>query len=496
MAEDFSALRAASANSSTDSKVHKPSSSMSPVAATGLNARSCVTCRRRKVKCDKKHPCSNCAKARIQCIFPSPGRAPRKPKKPADTDLADRLRRLEGLFESLGGNPQAINEASSSPSPSSAVDKGDKQSDKTPPPPAPPAPSQAEGETPDQKFARVRKEFFQLAHEQWERYHKDESRKEFKKAAKSAEGLSDRFGKLVVSEGRSRYIGPGIWSKLQTEAEEDDDDLSSSVEDDEDHSSPMTVNSATTHHGFVFGLSTSATVDMALLHPPAEHVPIYWSLFKENVDPVIKVSHIPTREPEILQNAAILGSLSRPSECVMFSIYYAAITSTPPDECKYRFGESKGDLLARFRFGMEQALARADFLRTDSIFVLQSFIIFLVCLRRHEDPRTIWSLSSLALRIAQGLGLHRDGSNYSNVTPFRQEMRRRIWWQTVILDSRASEEIGCDSTIHEMMAADTKLPRNLNDSDMSFDMKELPESRVGFTDMTVSRPDYDDQILM
>ena len=456
---------------------------MFSIAATGLNARSCVTCRRRKVKCDKKHPCSNCAKARIQCIFPSPGRAPRKPKKPPEADLADRLRRLEGLFESLGGNPQAINEASPSSSPSPAADKGDK----IPPPAAPPTPLQAEEETADEKFARVSKEFWQLARERRERQHKEDSKKESKEAPKSTEGLSDRFGKLVVSEGRSRYIGPGIWSKLQAEAEEDDDDLSSSIEDDEDHSYPMAVNSATTHQGFVFGLSTSATVEMALLHPPAEHVPIYWSLFKENVDPVIKMSHIPTTEPEILQNAAFLGSLSRPSECVMFSIYYAAITSTPPDECKYRFGESKFDLLAKFRFGMEQALARADFLRTDSIFVLQSFIIFLVCLRRHEDARTIWSLSSLALRIAQGLGLHRDGSNYPNVTPFKQEMRRRIWWQTVILDSRASEEIGCDPAIYDMMA-DTQLPRNLNDSDMTFDMKELPESKVGFTDMTVSQP--------
>jgi hypothetical protein len=484
MTDEYSALRAASANSSTESRVHKPSSSFTPTVATGLNARSCVTCRRRKVKCDKKHPCSNCAKARIQCIFPSPGRAPRKPKKPADADLADRLRRLEGLFESLGGNPQAINDTSPSPS-SSIADKGDKQNGKTPPPAAPRGPPEAEEETADQKIARVRKELFQLLNERWEKDHKEQESKESKKAHKSPESLSDRFGKLVVSEGRSRYIGPGIWSKLQAEAEEDDDDLSSSVEDDEDHSSPMTVNSVTSHQGFVFGLNSSAAVEMALLHPPAEHVPVYWKVFKENVDPVIKLGHIPTRELEILQNAAYLGSLSRPSECMMFSIYYAAITSTPPDECKYRFGESRVDLLARFRFGMEQALARADFLRTDSIFVLQSFLLFLVCLKRHEDARTIWSLSSLALRMAQGLGLHRDGSNYPNLTPFKQEMRRRLWWHTVILDSSASEEIGCDSTIYDMMA-DTKLPRNLNDSDITFDMKELPESKVGFTDMTVS----------
>jgi hypothetical protein len=454
------------------------------MAATGLNARSCVTCRRRKVKCDKKHPCSNCAKGRIQCIFPSPGRAPRKPKKPQEADLADRLRRLEGLFESLGGNPQAGTE----PSPSPPSDKDDKQSDRTPPPAAPApsaAPPKADEETADQKMDRVRKEFFKLLHEQWENHHKEESKKESKDESKSAPALSDRFGKLVVSEGRSRYIGPGMWSNLQAEAEEDDDDLSSSVEDEADHSSPMTANSAATHQGFVFGLSSSSAVEMAILHPPAEHVPIYWDLFKENVDPVIKLLHVPSREPEILQSAAHLGALSRPMECVMFSIYYSAITSTPPGECKYRFGESKEDLLARYRFGMEQSLARADFLRTDSVFVLQAFIIFLVCLRRHEDARTIWSLSSLALRIAQGLGLHRDGSNYPNVTPFKQEMRRRLWWQTVILDSRASEDLGCDPTIYDMMA-DTRLPRNLDDRDITFDMTELPPSTVGCTDMTVS----------
>ncbi|KAK1837621.1 fungal specific transcription factor domain-containing protein, partial [Colletotrichum chrysophilum] len=49
-----------------------------PVAMTAsgqpaLNPRSCVTCRRRKVRCDKQMPCSNCRRAVIQCIFPAPG---------------------------------------------------------------------------------------------------------------------------------------------------------------------------------------------------------------------------------------------------------------------------------------------------------------------------------------------------------------------------------------------------------------------------------------
>jgi len=69
-----------------------------------LNPRSCVTCRRRKVRCNKKDPCANCVRAGIQCIFPAPGRAPRKSRKPPDAELLARLRRLEGVVHSLGAH--------------------------------------------------------------------------------------------------------------------------------------------------------------------------------------------------------------------------------------------------------------------------------------------------------------------------------------------------------------------------------------------------------
>lgn len=45
------------------------------------NPRTCVTCKRRKVKCDRISPCSNCIKAQIPCNYPPPGRAPRQPRR-------------------------------------------------------------------------------------------------------------------------------------------------------------------------------------------------------------------------------------------------------------------------------------------------------------------------------------------------------------------------------------------------------------------------------
>lgn len=97
-----------------------PDAYTSPILAPGgsgtpaSNPRSCVTCRRRKVRCDKQMPCSNCRRAQISCVFPAPGRAPRqsRPRDPnappkmsthREVELFKRLRKLEGIVEELSG---------------------------------------------------------------------------------------------------------------------------------------------------------------------------------------------------------------------------------------------------------------------------------------------------------------------------------------------------------------------------------------------------------
>lgn len=62
-------------------------------------------------------------------------------------------------------------------------------------------------------------------------------------------------------------------------------------------------------------------------------------------------------------------------------------------------------------------------------------------------------------------------------------MRRRLWWALRLLDTRASEDFGADSALHEGMS-DTLLPLNINDSDIAPDSRELPKERTGVTDMT------------
>lgn len=145
-------------------------------------------------------------------------------------------------------------------------------------------------------------------------------------------------------------------------------------------------------------------------------------------------------------------------------------------------GVEKDVLLKQYRFGVEQALARAGFLNTEEIVTVQALVLFLVCVRRHDDSRFVWSMTGLALRIAQSLGLHRDGTKFG-LTPFDTEMRRRLWWQVCALDTRAAEDHGSDPSITDY-SYDTKFPLSINDEDLDPTAAEPPIERSGATEMT------------
>jgi hypothetical protein len=198
---------------------------------------------------------------------------------------------------------------------------------------------------------------------------------------------------------------------------------------------------------------------MLSLHPAPERARQFWEIYKDNVDPLVKVLHIPTIEPMLLDAFTHPEKVPKGLECLMFAVYYGAVTSILNQECTEQWGEERSSLLDKYRFGLEQALTRANFLYCDEMIILQAFVIFLILLRRNDDARKIWTLTGLVVRISQTLGIHRDGSHF-DLPAFEVEMRRRLWWQVCILDARASEDHGCDPTIVEAQF-DTKMVRYL-----------------------------------
>lgn len=420
---------------------------------TGLNSRSCITCRKRKVKCDKRHPCSNCNRAAIECLFPGPGRAPRRTRKPPDTELLARVRRLEGVVQSLGKGIDENGEIIIEPQEMKHEKAG--------------KPQVAQGAMGDAK--PVKKCPGPGMHEP-------------KKDDKDTNNLVKEFGRLVVEDGKSRYVSNKFWTSLSEEVAEMRDILDDPTEDEDDYPSPGSGSTASVNHqGFLFSFS-SIMLDLRVFHPPNEQIPAYWNIFITNVDPIFKVLHVPHHEKVVSEASKDLDHVSKPIEVFMFTIYYAAVTTLSPDDCFVYLGLEKQAALRKYRFAVEQGLSRTGFLSTQELIVLQSMLLFLTCVRRSDDTRYVWTMTGLLIRLAQALGVHRDGQNFG-LSPFDTEMRRRLWWQICTLDIRASEDHGTDPSIVEQ-SFDTKFPLNINDSDLTTDMKEPPEEHEGATEMT------------
>jgi hypothetical protein len=93
-----------------------------------------------------------------------------------------------------------------------------------------------------------------------------------------------------------------------------------------------------------------------------------------------------------------------------------------------------------------------------------------------EDQLRLWLSLGVILRVALKMGLHRDASNFSFISPFEAEMRRRIWSNIYVFDVLTSFAIGLPGMIRQIQS-DTKTPRNLLDTDFGPESLELPPSR-------------------
>ncbi len=66
----------------------------------------CASCQRRRVKCDRLSPCTNCITHGQECKQPDSRRAPRKPRKPTNASVLERVRQLEHTLEHLKSQTQ------------------------------------------------------------------------------------------------------------------------------------------------------------------------------------------------------------------------------------------------------------------------------------------------------------------------------------------------------------------------------------------------------
>ncbi|KAI0509643.1 hypothetical protein F5B22DRAFT_320988 [Xylaria bambusicola] len=443
----------------------------STATASSQKPRSCVVCRSRKVRCNKESPCSNCKRAGIPCVFPSADRPPRWAKRlerfahnaaaeersaravaPPTAQVMERLRNLENLVKDLTSQLEqahALSNPSTGNSPASSANDRDG-------------------------------DHHAATH-----------------LTAGGSSVHSQLGRLVLNDaGRSRYMSSRFWSHVNDEIDGikmetqhlAEADVNSSDDEDPSGASPSThelERSPSERHAFIFGHNLGQSgPDLSELRPLPSQVPFLLDVFFENVNIIAPVVHQPTIKKMARSSRDINNtSISPANEALMFSMYYAAVTSMEDDDVVNNFGSTKAELNLRFRMGLEYTLAKADFLNKPDLVLVQAFTIFLFLVRRHESPRFVWMMTGLVIRMAQSLGLQRDGTHFKHLTALEVHIRRRVWYSLCSLDVRSSEDQGTDFTI-QIGSFDTKLPLNINDDDIDINTREMPTAREGLTDMS------------
>ncbi|UZJ52141.1 hypothetical protein CBS101457_001461 [Exobasidium rhododendri] len=212
------------------------------------------------------------------------------------------------------------------------------------------------------------------------------------------------------------------------------------------------------------GSSMFLAVDMsnAPEHPAPFDIFKFWQIYCDNIHPLNKTLHAPTFQRKISSFGSHLHLAPAADQALFFAVYVAALSSLSTEECEAIFFSTKKTLLEKYQRGTQFWLRQAGLWRTTNLTVLQAFVLFLSSLHNEIDPRTLASFTAVSERIARRLGLHRESKSCS---PIEQEIRKRLWWELILLDGRTAEKAGMGSSFLATNWS-TTLPSERSDSDL------------------------------
>ncbi|KAK0618352.1 hypothetical protein B0T17DRAFT_496287 [Bombardia bombarda] len=160
------------------------------------------------------------------------------------------------------------------------------------------------------------------------------------------------------------------------------------------------------------------------------------------------------------------GYEPRPSvQAIVFAAWFSAAVSLDKDWLNREIMLAKAQMVEAMKIGTETALSKANFLRTTRVETLQAFVMYLLPLCREEVSRAHSVLVGAAVRMAECMGLHRDGEAYG-LNSLETHVRRLIWHQLCFLDIRTCEAQGPRPGIRRE-DYDTKPPLNCEENELT-----------------------------
>ncbi|KAH8879761.1 hypothetical protein GQ53DRAFT_853391 [Thozetella sp. PMI_491] len=387
-------------------------------------ALACDLCHRRKIKCDRQVPCSNCLKTNVICSpqFRTVGASVRKPPK---DDLRARLGRCEALLMRVETRRKTLSQSNSPAAPS-------------------PAPVQATEVTDVEALRRATQKLSFTA---------------------------------IVDDDGPRFTDSYMWATLREQlntiaqmiADRDENGMSTGT-----GSTPCSLSSSEEY---------DAASDDQEVVPSGAQILSLWQIFIERVNPFIKLIHIPSLQPLVVQALAGHAQLPADAQALLSAVYLVAVLALKESESMQVLGRPKEEAAKQFTSAAQDALKRSYFLERPTLMKTQAMTLLLIAFQGRYHRHAAWVLCGVLIRIAQKMGLHRDGEELG-LPPFEAEMRRRLWWQIVLLDMGYGVASGYLDTAFPW-DWHTELPQNVSDADISPDSKDPIKPREGAAEMAL-----------
>ncbi|WWC86691.1 uncharacterized protein L201_001568 [Kwoniella dendrophila CBS 6074] len=390
---------------------------------TGRQSFSCAECRRLKLKCSREWPCSSCVKRGCAQICPNGEMRTGKGKRLILADTAELHQRIS-LLEVALAQSHAKTSSTAHPLLESPYLFSPRDNNSRPYPP----PSTIKEEQLSSPLFSGEDDLVKGA-----------------------------FGTLTIGEeGQAKFVGSFAGSEYLREGEESDEDdghlLTSSIQL---HTS---INTAHTQSTYITPPST-ATTQGNQSHPSIDGLGLQFNSINGG-DNQLSLDQLKMELPDYeLEGRALVDSYwenvnwqYQPIPRSMFEsdhIMNAYDSTTPPNAHKMAcvflvmalgamFDLNRPPFHPRgeqlFRFGRSclnfLGLEHASPATVQALHLMGTYILND---KRGNGAEVFWPILGTAVKVAQGLGLHRDGSHFG-LLPYEIEERRQVWWEIVTYD--------------------------------------------------------------
>lgn len=181
--------------------------------------------------------------------------------------------------------------------------------------------------------------------------------------------------------------------------------------------------------------------------------------------------------------AQLTGALPLPSVCgvgVLLNMIFAtgAFDAVLDDDSVYDDGFKY--------FEIARTHLQKELLAEGSLTLVQGLAVMAIYLQRCNKPNAAYACLGLAIRMAMALGLHDEPpeSVYPGLTILELEMRSRVWWCLVILETGMSVTYGRPHGVNLSLLNGVRLPTNTEDECVTVSTKVQPAGAVEVTRYT------------